>query len=240
LDYGANYLVEFDAPSLWYETSLTIAADSLKNGIRTDYHTFTHSPADVRSALARLGLDLDDLESDDTFRIWDSYTQQTQMAEPEKVGKATPRDPKDIHTLDLKRWTEEDVVEPQRGIHEADSRRLHIDDDTSILKATRRLLDSAGWKVEAFTDPIAFLEHAAAHCPDVAVIDILMPQMSGLEVQTRLRRVSPSTRVIVLTAKDDPSVRRMAINAGASAFFIKGVESCDFLAGVKAAADPGK
>ena len=115
-----------------------------------------------------------------------------------------------------------------------------LDDDTSILKATRRLLDSAGWKVEAFTDPIAFLEHAAAHCPDVAVIDILMPQMSGLEVQTRLRRVSPSTQVIVLTAKDDLSVRRMAINAGAAAFFIKGVESCNFLAGVKAAADPGK
>ena len=114
-----------------------------------------------------------------------------------------------------------------------------LDDDPSILKATRRLLDSVGWKVEAFSDPIAFLEHAAAHRPDVAVIDILMPQMSGLEVQTRLRRVSPSTRVIVLTAKDDPSIRRMAINAGASAFFIKGVESCDFLAGVKAAADSG-
>ena len=112
-----------------------------------------------------------------------------------------------------------------------------LDDDTSILKATRRLLDSAGWEVEAFTDPIAFLEHAAAHCPDVAVIDILMPEMNGLEVQARLRRVSPSTRVIVLTAKDDPSVRRMAINAGASAFFIKGVESGEFLAGVKAAAE---
>ena len=115
-----------------------------------------------------------------------------------------------------------------------------LDDDTSILKATRRLLDSAGWKVEAFTDPIAFLEHAAAHCPDVAVIDILMPQMSGLEVQTRLRRVSPSTRVIVLTAKDDPSVRRTAMNSGASAFFLKGVESGEFLAGVKAAVDSGK
>jgi len=115
-----------------------------------------------------------------------------------------------------------------------------LDDDTSILKATRRLLDSAGWKVEAFTDPIAFLEHAAAYRPDVAVIDILMPQMSGLEVQTRLRRVSPSTRVIVLTAKDDPSVRRTAMNSGASAFFLKGVESGEFLAGVKAAVDSGK
>ena len=111
-----------------------------------------------------------------------------------------------------------------------------LDDDSSILKSTGRLLDSAGWKVETFTDPIAFLEQAAMHCPDVAVIDILMPVMSGLEVQTRLRRVSPSTRVIVLTAKDDPSVRRMAMNAGASAFYLKGVESGEFLAGIKAAA----
>jgi FixJ family two-component response regulator len=113
-----------------------------------------------------------------------------------------------------------------------------LDDDASILKATRRLLDSAGWNnVEIFTDPIAFLEHAAMHRPELAVIDILMPDMNGLEVQTRLRRVSPSTRVIVLTAKDDPSVRRIAMDAGASAFFIKGIQSEEFLAGVRAAAD---
>jgi DNA-binding NarL/FixJ family response regulator len=45
--------------------------------------------------------------------------------------------------------------------------------------------------------------------------------------------------VIVLTAKDDPSIRRTAMSAGASAFFTKGVESGDFLAGVKAAANSG-
>ena len=111
-----------------------------------------------------------------------------------------------------------------------------LDNDSSILKSTGRLLDSAGWKSEAFTDPITFLEQAAMHFPDIAVIDILMPDMNGLEVQTRLRRVSPSTRVIILTGKDDPSVCRMAMNAGASAFFIKGVRSEEFLAGVKAAA----
>jgi two-component system response regulator FixJ len=115
-----------------------------------------------------------------------------------------------------------------------------LDDDPWILKATRQLLDSAGWKVETFTNPIAFLKQAAKHCPDVAVIDILMPEMSGLEVQARLRRVSPSTRVIVLTGKEDALVRVMAMSAGASAFFIKGVESDEFLAGVKAAADSRK
>jgi len=112
-----------------------------------------------------------------------------------------------------------------------------LDDDRSVLKATSRLLDSVGWQVNAFTDPNTFLEQAATHCPGLAIIDILMPEMSGLEVQIRLRRISPSTRVIVLTARDDPSVRRTAMNAGASAFFIKGVESGEFLAEVKAAAD---
>ena len=112
-----------------------------------------------------------------------------------------------------------------------------LDDDPSVLKSTGRLLDSAGWKVEVFTDPMAFLEHAATHSPGVAIIDILMPDMHGLEVQARLRRVSPGTRVVMLTAKDDPSVRRTAMNAGVSAFFIKGVESSEFLAGVKATAD---
>ena len=112
-----------------------------------------------------------------------------------------------------------------------------LDDDRSVLKATGRLLDSVGWQVNAFTNPMTFLEHAATYRPDLAIIDILMPEMSGLEVQSRLGRISPSTRVIVLTARDDPSVRRMAMNAGASAFFIKGVESGEFLAGVKATAD---
>ena len=115
-----------------------------------------------------------------------------------------------------------------------------LDDDASILKATRRLLDSAGWdNVETFSDPNAFLQRTAMDRPDLAVIDMLMPDMNGLEVQTRLRRVSPSTRVIVLTGNDDPSMRRIAMNAGASAFFVKGMESGDFLAGVKAAADSG-
>jgi len=112
-----------------------------------------------------------------------------------------------------------------------------VDDHVSVLRSTSRLLDSAGWKVEVFTDPNEFLERAASRRPDVAVIDILMPKMNGLEVQTQLRQVSPSTRVIVLTSKDDPATRSKAMEAGASAFFVKGVDKKEFLAGIKAAAD---
>ena len=110
-----------------------------------------------------------------------------------------------------------------------------LDDDESVLKATGRLLRSAGWDVKAFTDPCAFLEYARTHSPKVVVIDIWMPIMNGLEVQTKLRDVSPTTRVIVLTSKDDPSVRTKAIDAGATGFFLKPVDDDEFLAGVESA-----
>jgi two-component system, LuxR family, response regulator FixJ len=110
-----------------------------------------------------------------------------------------------------------------------------LDDDPSVLKAASRLLDSAGWKVEAFTDPFAFLKYATICCPRVAVIDILMPVMNGLEVQTRLRSVSPSTRVIILTSKDDPLVRSRAMESGASAFFLKCAGNEELLAGIASA-----
>ena len=110
-----------------------------------------------------------------------------------------------------------------------------LDDDPSVLKSTSRLLDPAGWDVQSFTDPMAFLEHARVHHPRVAVIDIWMPALNGLEVQTRLRSISPSTRVIILTSKDDSSIRATAMNAGASAFFVKGVQNKDFLAGIRSA-----
>ena len=110
-----------------------------------------------------------------------------------------------------------------------------LDDDPSVLKAASRLLDSAGWKVEPFTDPFAFLEYATTCRPRVAVIDILMPAMNGLEVQARLRTASPSTRVIILTSRDDPSVRSRAMESGAFAFFLKSKANGDLLAAIKSA-----
>src|SRR5260370_30516899 len=110
-----------------------------------------------------------------------------------------------------------------------------LDDDPSVLKATGRLLASAGWEVERFIDPDAFLRHAEIHHPRVVVIDMWMPRMDGLEVQRRLSEISPSTRVIVLTANDDRIVRWKALAAGAAAFFIKPQCGDEFLAGVRSA-----
>ena len=111
-----------------------------------------------------------------------------------------------------------------------------LDDDPSVLKATGRLLSSVGWKVEPFADPVEFLRYAETHCPQLVVLDIRMPVMNGLEVQTRLRKISPSTKVVVLSSKDDPSIRSRAMESGASAFFHKPVQDDEFLAGIESIA----
>jgi len=110
-----------------------------------------------------------------------------------------------------------------------------LDDDPSVLKATGRLLTAAGWNTRSFNDPQAFLEYAESHQPRLAIIDIMMPVMNGLEVQARLSPLSKPTRVIVLTSYDEPAVRAKALNAGASAFFLKPVNDEEFLAAVESA-----
>src|SRR5438067_10058908 len=73
-----------------------------------------------------------------------------------------------------------------------------LDDDASMLRALGRLLNSAGFIVEKFNHPAIFLarlEHAPCR---VAVLDVWMPNMSGLEVQACLRRDSPETQIIFI------------------------------------------
>ena len=110
-----------------------------------------------------------------------------------------------------------------------------LDDDPSVLKAVGRLLSSAGWSVKQFSDPDEFLVYAKIHRAAVAVIDVWMPIMSGLEVQSRLRELSPSTRVIIFTGRDDPRVRTSALNAGASAFLTKPFDDEELLTAVRLA-----
>jgi FixJ family two-component response regulator len=99
-----------------------------------------------------------------------------------------------------------------------------LDDDASMLKALGRLLNSAGFNVEKFNHPAAFLarlDHAGCR---VAVLDVWMPDMNGLEVQARLSKDSPETRIIFISGRDEPSVRQTALDAGAFGFLAKPFE----------------
>ena len=99
-----------------------------------------------------------------------------------------------------------------------------LDDDVSMLKALGRLMSSAGLIAEKFSDPVAFLERLKHGQCRVAILDVWMPQMNGLEVQSRLQRDSPKTHIIFITGRDDPSVRQTALDAGAFAFLTKPFE----------------
>jgi FixJ family two-component response regulator len=110
-----------------------------------------------------------------------------------------------------------------------------VDDDPSVLKGLGRLFLSADLDAKTFGNPEEFLRYAQTHRPVVALIDVCMPQMSGLEVQSRLGKISPSTRVIIFTGKDDPLVRSTALNAGAAAFLTKPFDDEELLTAVRLA-----
>src|SRR5258708_29348305 len=93
-----------------------------------------------------------------------------------------------------------------------------------MLKALGRLLNSAGFTVEKFSNPADFLSELEQRECRVAVLDVWMPDMNGLEVQACLRRDSPETQIIFISGRDDPPVRRTALDAGALAFLAKPFE----------------
>ena len=110
-----------------------------------------------------------------------------------------------------------------------------LDDDPSVLKGLGRLFASADLLAKTFGDPEEFLRYARTHRPVIALIDVHMPQMNGLEVQSQLREISPSTRVIIFTGKYDPLVRSTAMNAGALAFLTKPFDDEELLTAVRLA-----
>ena len=96
-----------------------------------------------------------------------------------------------------------------------------LDDDLSMLKALDRLLTSDGFNVEKFSTPAALLSTVEECAWRVAILDVWMPDMNGLEVQSILRKDSPETRIIFISGRDDPSVRQTALEAGAFGFLSK-------------------
>lgn len=108
-----------------------------------------------------------------------------------------------------------------------------VDDDASFRTSVTRFLDSSGFKVDAFSEPEAFLRHLATHFAPVAVLDIWMESMTGIELLAHLRTRSPRTRAIVITAYEDAAAETTVMQAGAFAFFSKPFDNKRFLAAVQ-------
>ncbi|MDJ0950765.1 MAG: response regulator transcription factor [Alphaproteobacteria bacterium] len=95
-----------------------------------------------------------------------------------------------------------------------------VDDDRNILTSVSMALEAEGFKVRAYADGVEALEGLSARPVDVAVLDIKMPHMDGMELLSRLRQKT-SMPVIFLTSKDDEIDEMLGLRMGADDYITK-------------------
>jgi FixJ family two-component response regulator len=110
-----------------------------------------------------------------------------------------------------------------------------LDDDASVRNSIVQLLDSDGLKGLTFEDAEVFFSHVRSHKVPLAVLDVWMPETSGLQVQAKLHEMSPCTKVIVMTGRETPAIRASALAGGAFAFLAKPFDDEAFLCLVRQA-----
>jgi two-component system response regulator ChvI len=95
-----------------------------------------------------------------------------------------------------------------------------VDDDKNILASVTMLLEQEGYHVRSYTDGASALTALSATPPDLAILDIKMPRMDGMELLRRLRQAA-EVPVIFLTSKDEEIDELMGLNAGADDYIRK-------------------
>jgi two-component system, NarL family, nitrate/nitrite response regulator NarL len=95
------------------------------------------------------------------------------------------------------------------------------DDYPAIITALQRLLAPSCDIVGHVGSGTELLKAVEALSPDVVIADVRLPDLSGLEACRAIHQSMPQTKVIVLSADDDPEVRKRALEVGASAFVRK-------------------
>ena len=85
-----------------------------------------------------------------------------------------------------------------------------LDDDPSILRSLKELVSSDDFEAEVFDDPEKFLEYVRAHAVRLAILDVWMPRQSGIQLQAQLHHLSPKSRVIIITGREEPAIGDIA------------------------------
>ena len=96
-----------------------------------------------------------------------------------------------------------------------------IDDDRGMREAIQDLVESVGLRAESFASGEEFLNRKRGADPSCLVLDVRLPQMSGLDFQRHLAEIGVQIPIIFITAHEDDDWRRQALEAGAVAFLHK-------------------
>lgn len=123
--------------------------------------------------------------------------------------------------------------EPVPGILEGMS-VLIVDDEPAVRDALRRSLTFEGYETVLAVDGLDALEQAAAHEPELIILDVLMPRMDGLTAARRLRASGVRVPILMLTARDTVGDRVTGLDAGADDYLVKPFELDELFARIRA------
>lgn len=118
--------------------------------------------------------------------------------------------------------------------------RILIVDDHAVLRAGLKMLIDAEDDLEAVGEAANARDavfQARALKPDVILMDVVMPDQSGLDVVPTLLHERPETKVLVLSMQDDPQYVRQAFSAGASGYILKEAADTEVVAGIREVAN---
>jgi len=99
-----------------------------------------------------------------------------------------------------------------------------VDDDDAVRKSLIRSLTHQGYQVEAYSSGTVFLENADLNCYGCIILDVAMPNISGLEVQTELSSRGCQIPIIFITGHGDVPTSVRALRSGAIEFLLERVE----------------
>lgn len=99
-----------------------------------------------------------------------------------------------------------------------------VDDDRDFLDGVSFMLEAKGWKTAGYLSPLDFLRQDAPSVPGCLILDIRMPQMSGIELQAEMRRRGIALPIIILTGHADVESAVRTLKMGAADFLQKPVD----------------
>lgn len=117
-----------------------------------------------------------------------------------------------------------DTKQAVAGMDPAEATIFVVDDDEAVRRGLTRLLRSAGWNVEALASAGDFVRRAPLNGPGCILLDVQLPDESGLELQGRLLQAGISLPVVFLTGKGDIPMSVCAMKRGAIDFLVKPVD----------------
>lgn len=100
-----------------------------------------------------------------------------------------------------------------------------IDDDDKVRRSWQFVLEGEGWQVQAYESAVRFLKEDDPQVPGCIVCDVRMPEMSGIELQTEMKRAGNRMPLVLISAYADLVMAVKAVKDGAYDFLLKPVET---------------